>query len=518
MSILADLRVVVCGLGAMGRGIARVFHDAGAQVTVLDVSEDASRAGLERLLQEASEDGRPIDSLSVAKDLAAAVGDADVFVEAIVEDMAVKRALLADVVRAGPPDLLLVSNTSSLSIGEMGRACGHPERTVGMHFFNPPTKMRLVEVISGAGTSAATTARAVELAHAIGKTPVLCRDSPNFVVNRICRPLYYEAQLLTSQGIEPAVVDAITRGALGHRMGPLELLDFTGLHTHLSSSETALREFGDPRYRPIPVVRGLVRNGMTGRAAGRGFYDYSIEAPKKAIARVTAAPDQPGTRTLAVRGPDAASLSGALGTTTSAEAAEIVVYRCLRAPTVGDVRAVRDLATRGAVVVDSSDGAWLEVLPADAGWIRVHLPPGGGVFAEVVDDEVAGIPEPPFVRDVLLAMGAISVRVLALPGLIADRLVHCMINEATAVVEEGTASATDVDTALTLAMNHPRGPFEQLGALGAGHVLAGLRSLETCTGDPRYRPSQLLRRTAAAASRRDLPRRDPQPRIQPLEV
>jgi 3-hydroxybutyryl-CoA dehydrogenase len=497
---LDGLRVVVAGLGPMGRGIARVFDRAGARVVVSDVSEEATQQGLARIREEAAEDGETV-RVSAATDLASAVADADLFLEAVVEDMAVKRELLALVASAGRPDLIVASNTSSLSIGEMGRAFGDPGRVVGMHFFNPATKMRLVEVIVGAATSDATATRAVELTRSLGKTPVTCRDSPNFVVNRVCRPLYYEAQLLVMQGHEPAVVDAAARGGLGHRMGPLQLLDFTGLHTHLASSETALREFGDPRYRPIPQVRGLVRNGMTGRAVGRGFYDYAVERPKDAMARVVTDRERSGAR-LSLQGPDAASLAAdPVVAQVIGEDAETVVYRCLRSPSADDVRTVRELAATRAVVVDSSAGEWLDLLPAGVGWVRLHAFLRDGIFAELVDDAVAGLLPTPGVEAALSALGAASVPVLALPGLVVDRLAHCLVNEATAVVEEGTASEEDVDTALTLAMNHPSGPFQLLEAAGPAVVLGGLQSMTTLIGDPRYRPSQLLRRRAAAAAR-----------------
>jgi 3-hydroxybutyryl-CoA dehydrogenase len=377
-----------------------------------------------------------------------------------------------------------------------------------MHFFNPATKMRLVEVIVGAGTSEESVRRARELVDALGKTAVTCRDSPNFVVNRVCRPLYYEAQLLVSQGLEPAVVDAAARGALGHPMGPLQLLDFTGLHTHLASSETALREFGDPRYRPIPQVRGLVRAGMTGRAAGRGFYDYAKEKPRDAQQRAVRPPGQPDGVRVVFTGPDAqafeqkapqdradAAEAGSAGTS------EIVVYTCHRPPSSCDVATVHELAQRRSVVVDSSDGGWLEVLPDGVGWVRLHRPPRGGVFAEVVHDSVAGVEPTAAVTSLLDALGADSVQVLALPGLVADRLATCMVNEASVVVEEGTASRDDVDVALRLAMNHPVGPFERLADDGAPRVYAALRSMADLVGDPRYRPSQLLRRQALARGR-----------------
>ncbi|KQX62941.1 NADPH nitroreductase [Angustibacter sp. Root456] len=478
----------------MGRGIARVFDRAGAQVRVVDVTPEATAAGLAAIDDDARADGDTLGSVT-GHTLEEAVADADVLVEAVVENMDVKRDLLARVAAAGPSDLLVASNTSSLSVSEMGRALGDPERLVGLHFFNPPTKMRLVEVILGAGTSDKVAARARELVEAIGKTPVVCRDSPNFVVNRVCRPLYYEAQLLAAQGIEPAVVDAAATGALGHPMGPLTLLDFTGLHTHLASSETALREFGDPRYRPIPQVRGLVRAGMTGRAAGRGFYDYAVEKPRDAVQRVVRRPGDAGGASVAFSGPDAPATESTSSTGTDGDG--VVVYSCHGAPTTQDVSAVRELVEGGAqVVVDSSDGGWLEVLPDGVGWLRLHRSPRGEAFAEVVHDEVAGIRPTPAVAMVLDALGAASVEVLALPGFVADRLAHCMVNEASVVVEEGTATADDVDVALRLAMNHPTGPFERLAQDGPARVHASLRSMADLFGDPRYRPSQLLRRQA----------------------
>ncbi|WP_435149806.1 3-hydroxyacyl-CoA dehydrogenase NAD-binding domain-containing protein [Micromonospora aurantiaca (nom. illeg.)] len=461
---------VVAGLGPMGRGIAQVLAAAGHTVRVVDATAELGRAGLERIRA----DGATGD-LDAAADVETALAGADVLIEAIVEDMAAKRDLLARVAAAGGPDLLVASNTSSLSVNEMGRAFGTPERLLGLHFFNPPTRMRLVEVIVGAATGAATVRRALALVESLGKTAVVCRDSPNFIVNRVCRPLYYEAQLLLAQGVEAAVVDAVARGALGHPMGPLQLLDFTGLHTHLASSETALREFGDPRYRPIPQVRGLVRAGLTGKAAGRGFYDYATEPPRDANARVVRRPGAPN-------GPAARVVS-------------------LGAPTPQRVTELARLAARQNVVLDSSDAGWADVLPPEVGWIRLHRRADDAVFAEVVEDPVAGIAVPGFVDRLLDHLGAPSVRVPALPGLVGDRLAYCLVNEAATVVEEGTATAEDVDVALRLAMNHPRGPFETLRSTGVGTVYEALRSMADAFGDPRYRPAQLLRRQAIGEAR-----------------
>lgn len=500
-SDLTGLTVAVAGLGPMGRGIARLFDRAGAAVVVSDVSVEATQAGLESIRAEARADDEELRQVTGAQ-LEEALAEADLFIEAVVENMAVKEQLLATVRAHGRPDLVVASNTSSLSIGEMGKAFGDASRVIGLHFFNPPTKMRLVEVIKAAGTADAVHARAVEIVEGLGRTPVTCADSPNFVVNRVCRPLYYEAQLLAMQGVEPAVVDSAARGGLGHRMGPLELLDFTGLHTHLASSETALREFGDPKYRPIPQVKGLVRNGMTGKAVGRGFYQHQVESTRDARARVTRPPGTASGLTIEVVGPDAA-VTGAHPRVASVAGAgaDLVVYSCHRTPTPEQVEEVRLLARSRPVVVDSSDGAWLTALPAGVGWIRLHTS-RDELFAEVVQDAEACIAVTDDVEPLLDELGAASVVVTAaLPGLVVDRLAFCLANEAYSVVEEGTATAEDVNTALRLAMNHPIGPLELVELHGTDVVHSSLRSMLRGFGDSRYRPSPLLQRQDSARSR-----------------
>ncbi|MFV2084701.1 3-hydroxyacyl-CoA dehydrogenase NAD-binding domain-containing protein [Micromonospora sp. LOL_021] len=502
MATVDELSVVIVGLGPMGRGIARVFAQAGARVTVVDADETSTRDNAEVLRREAHRDDRPVPVTATA-DLTAALDGADLLVEAVVEDLAVKRDLLARVAAAGSTDLVVATNTSSLSVAELGRAFGDPTRLVGLHFFNPATRMRLVEVVAGPQTAPEVVDRAQRWVAGLDKTAVRCVDTPNFVVNRICRPLYYEAQLLVTQGVPAPVVDAVARAALGHRMGPLELLDFTGLHTHLASSETALREFGDPRYRPIPLTRALVRAGLTGRGVGRGYYDYSAEPPAAARQRVVR-PAPAGTGPVVLTGPAADRLrgvAGLVGASAEAPAGAVLLYAA-----AGDPRRcageLTDLLAAGrSVVLDSSDAGWLDVAPPGVGWLRLH-PTGERIFAEVVHDDVAAITETDAVTAVLAATGASSVRLPALPGLVADRLMYTMANEAAAVVEEGTATAAAVDTALRLGMNHPVGPAEYVDRVGAERVLDGLVALARFTGDPRYRPCPLLRRQAAGAARR----------------
>jgi 3-hydroxybutyryl-CoA dehydrogenase len=497
MTSLAGTTVAVVGLGAMGRGIARVFARAGATVLAVDADRATTDAGVERTLSEAARDDLP-GEVRPAASLAGAAGAADLLVEAIVEQLDAKLALMRELAAVAGEELVVATNTSSLSVAELGVAFGDPGRVVGLHFFNPAHRMRLVEVVHGPGTRPDVLARAEAWVASIGKTAVVCRDSPNFVVNRICRPLYYEAQLLATQGVPPAIVDAVSRRALGHPMGPLELLDFAGLHTHLGSSETAHRELGDPRYRPVPRTRALVRAGATGRAAGRGWYDYEALPPDAARAAAVRERDRTD-GSFAVAGPGGELLRrrGIGGGDDT-----LVLYSAPHACSVRDAAAVRDLLALGArVVVDSSHPGWLEALPERASWIRLHP---DAAFAEVVRDDQAAIAPGPAVEQILGALGAASADVPALPGLVADRLRDTLINEAACVVEEGTAGRDDVDTALRLGMNHPAGPFALLDARGAGAVVASLRGMQAGFGDPRYRPAPLLIRRAAGEQRQGM--------------
>lgn len=489
----SDLKVVVVGLGTMGRGIAQVFAEADADVAVVEHMD----ANMDLLLQELHASG--LRTRVVRASLAEALIDADLVIEAIDENMESKQALLTQISAHGTPSLVVASNTSSLSIAELGRAYGHPSQVVGLHFFNPPVRMPLVEVVRGPQTSAKTLDAVTTWIQQAGKQAVQCTDSTNFIVNRICRPFYYEAQLLLTQGVEPGAIDLVARRCLGHRVGPLETLDHSGLHTHLRSSETAERELGD-RYRPIPVVRRLVRAGFTGKQVGRGFYDYAVEQPRAARERLLQHAVG-ARRPLAVVGPGSARYAGAGCVRVDPDIADLVVYVCDARPTDDDVRAVRALsASPSDLVVDSADGRWLHDLPAGVGWVHAHVN-DSSVFVEVVDDELAAVPITTGTHALLEAVGADWVRVPALPGLIAERLQHILVNEAVTLVEEGVAEESDVDLALKLGMNHSRGAFEYLADTGASTVVASLVSMQEGFGDTRYRPVARLLRLGAGESR-----------------
>jgi 3-hydroxybutyryl-CoA dehydrogenase len=269
----------------MGSGIAQVAAQAGYEVVLLDVSQEALERGLgaiRRSLAKFLEKGRiteealeaALGRIRTTLDLEA-LGEADLIVEAIVEDEGAKRALLERLGALAKPEAILASNTSSIPITALGRYSGRPERFIGMHFFNPVPLMGLVEVIRGELTSAATRDVVVEVARRMGKTPLEVQDYPGFVSNRLLMPMINEAVEALREGVATKeAIDGIMRLGMNHPMGPLELADFIGLDTCLAIMEVLHRGFGDDKYRPSPLLRRMVQAGLLGRKVGRGFYVY----------------------------------------------------------------------------------------------------------------------------------------------------------------------------------------------------------------------------------------------------
>ncbi len=281
----------VVGAGQMGSGIAQVAAQAGYEVLLLDVSEEALKRGLEairRSLGKFLEKGRiteeayeaTLGRIRTTLDLEA-LREADLIVEAIVEDEEAKRALWERVGALAKPEAILASNTSSIPITALGRYSGRPERFIGMHFFNPVPLMALVEVIRGELTSEATRDVVVAVARRMGKTPLEVQDYPGFVSNRLLMPMINEAIEALREGIATKeAIDGIMRLGMNHPMGPLELADFIGLDTCLAIMEVLHKGFGDDKYRPSPLLRRMVQAGLLGRKVGRGFYLYDEKGNK----------------------------------------------------------------------------------------------------------------------------------------------------------------------------------------------------------------------------------------------
>lgn len=278
-------KVAVIGAGTMGSGIAQVFSQSGFRVYLSDVRPELVERGLdaiERGLERAVEKGKLPQSEAEAARARISTGvgldganDADFVVEAIVEDSRAKEDLFRKLDQRARPEVILASNTSSISITRLAAASSRPDRFIGMHFMNPVPVMKLVEIIRGLRTSDATFEATRSLALRLGKTPVEVNDSPGFVSNRVLMPMINEAIYALMEGVgKPEAIDTVMKLGMSHPMGPLQLADFIGLDVCLAIMEVLHQELGDPKYRPCPLLRRMVEAGYLGRKSGRGFYTY----------------------------------------------------------------------------------------------------------------------------------------------------------------------------------------------------------------------------------------------------
>jgi 3-hydroxybutyryl-CoA dehydrogenase len=283
-------KVGVVGCGLMGSGIAQVTAQADFDTTVVEVSDEALRAGLDRIdafLARGIERGKvtvqqkeqTLGRIKGTTDLAS-LGDRDLVIEAVSENLDLKRRTFARLDEVLRPNALLASNTSSLSITEMAAATRHPERFVGLHFFNPVPLMKLVEVIHTARTRPGAADAMAEFACRLGKTPIRTSDRTGFIVNRLLVPYQLDAVRALEEGVASiADIDNGMKLGCGHPMGPLTLNDFVGIDTLLHIAHIMFDEFHERRFAPPPLVKRMVMAGLLGRKCGRGFYDYSRNPP-----------------------------------------------------------------------------------------------------------------------------------------------------------------------------------------------------------------------------------------------
>ncbi|MEC3995703.1 3-hydroxyacyl-CoA dehydrogenase [Actinacidiphila sp. DG2A-62] len=531
MTALDNTRTVaVVGAGTMGQGIAQVALLAGHRVLLHDAAPGRAVAAvdgvggrLDRLVAKGrlTPDGHKaaLARLGAAREPAELAG-AGLVVEAVVEDLAVKQRLFADLEETVAADCLLATNTSSLSVTAVAGSLRRPGRLVGMHFFNPAPLMPLVEVVAGAASDPAAVATAHATAAAWGKTPVRCTDTPGFVVNRVARPFYAEAlRVYEERAADPATVDALLTGSGGFAMGPFALMDLIGQDVNEAVTRSVWEAFfRDPKFTPSLAQRRLVESGRLGRKTGRGWFPYEGGAGgsggtggEPVPEPHTAEPALPP-RFVAVRG----DLGPARALAALAEEAGVEVRRD---EARGD--AVRGDEVRGDVARNGEDagaGPWRGrepgalVLPsgtplrlADAGphrapvvsfdlaldyrtADRIGIAPSPGVHAAAVE-EATGL---------FQAMGKEVSVIRDVPGMVVARTVAMLVDLAVDAVAREVASPEDIDTAMRLGVNYPLGPLAWGEALSAPYVCALLENLHAWYPTGRYAPCPELRRRAYA--------------------
>ncbi len=514
----------VLGAGTMGAGIAQLAARSGAQTLLYDPIPEALEKGrgraLEGLHREAGK-GRldPAEAQAAGERLSTvgeleALADCELVIEAVPERLELKHQIYGRLSEIVGERCVLASNTSSLPITAIAAGAAHPERVVGIHFFNPAPVMALVEVIAGVQSGEAALATARATGRAMGKTVIDAKDGPGFLVNRCNRPFGLEALRLLSEQIAPIeTIDRICRLEGGFRMGPFELMDLVGVDTGF---EVALSfyelSFGEPRWRPSPITARYVAAGLHGRKSGRGYYDYSAVAGGGTYR----APDpEPLETPSAAEGVLVISGAGVLAEELRTAAAAVgyevrsphqpsggvlpsLIIECDRLP--GGPEPGEQPPDRGAArMVLCAEGS-LSALDPSGSAVGFHvLPPFAEAgLVELTRSESSSPLAAERAERLLGTLGKHVAWVGDAPGLVLGRIVCQLINECAFALGEGVGGAADIDTGMLLGLSHPRGPLRWADQIGLDHVLGVLDALCSEYREERYRPAPILRRLVAS--------------------
>ena len=485
--------IAVIGAGTMGRGIVQLFAQAGHPVRCYDAAEGAAHSAIEfvrELIERgvakqrySREEGEAIVARMTACSHIDELAGCDLAIEAVVEDLGVKRELFRALENVLGEQAILASNTSSLMIADIAAGCRLPERVAGLHFFNPVPLMKVAEVIAAVRTSPQTVAALQAVVEHAGHRAVVAADQPGFLVNHAGRGLYTEGlRLLEEQVASAQDVDTLLREAGGFRMGPFELLDLTGLDVSGKVMESIYQQFyQEPRFRPSPLVAPRIAAGLYGRKTGEGWYRY-VEQQKQLSANPPLPPINP----------------------------ELTVWVD---PAADDYERLQGLVVEAAMELHDN--------PAEADILLVQFwgndvarfctTHGLDASRTVAVDPLPGLDNHrtlmlssitrPEVRDAawaLLAAQEMPVTVINDScGFVLQRVLATIVNIAADIAQRGIASVADIEAAVRLGLGYPQGPLSLGDAIGGKRVLEILQRMHALSGDPRYRPSPWLARRVA---------------------
>lgn len=490
-------QVAVIGAGAMGRGIAQIAAQAGSHVWLYDTQAEATQKAKEAVFQvwdnlaskgriEASTVTQYKAQLHIAANLQD-LSQCELVIEAIVERLDIKKSLFADLENKLSESVILVTNTSSLSVTAIAAALKRPAHFAGYHFFNPVPLMKVVEVIAGLKTSPAVCERLTQFAKQMGHTPVQAKDTPGFIVNHAGRGYGTEALRIVSEGIADfATIDRILKDQVGFKLGPFELFDLTALDVSHPVMESIYNQYyQEPRYRPSVITAQRLAGGVVGKKVGDGFYSYTdgkaIVPPEPAVPVVTDFPPV-WVSPRASRRMELLQLLKDLGATLETGSSPSPQALTVVAPLGFDVTTV-------AVVerLDPARTIGIDMLFDDKATKRRVLATNPATRSDMRDAAHA-----------LFAKDGKPVSVIRdSGGFITQRVVANIVNIASDMCQQRVCTPQDLDVAVTLGLGYPLGPLALGDTLGPTNVLEVLFNLQTVYGDPRYRPSPWLRRRGA---------------------
>jgi 3-hydroxybutyryl-CoA dehydrogenase len=489
MADTSDLSLGIVGAGTMGSGIAQLAATSGIRVHLFDAVSDVAQNAigsiatrLARSVEKKSlsqdDAARAIGNLSAAKSLRE-LADCDIVLEAVIEDLEIKRRIFRDLEEIVGETAVIASNTSSIAIASIAQACRRRGRIAGMHFFNPVHAMQLVEVIAAPETAPEVADRLVALGRRLGRTPVRVIDAPGFLVNFGGRAFTTEGLHILHEGVASAAdIDLVMRECCGFRMGPFELMDLIGLDVNYPVTKIIHEGYWyEPRLSSVPVHGALMQAGRLGRKTGAGFFSYDDKGQKI----LPPAPAETGTAPARIILPGGEALLSAL----AAEAGLSV--------------AAQDDGTSPIVIAPIGEDCTTAAL-------RLGIDPRRAVAMDITGDtsrRITLMTAPganPSCADAVSAWlrgtGRAVTRIKDSPGFIGQRIVSMIANLGCEMAQIGLASPADIDTAVRLGLNYPAGPLTMADALGVRTTYDILCRLQEITGSDRYRPSLWLRRRA----------------------